>query len=106
MTPAQVRSFYNMPSSGGSGVICIVDAYDYPTALNDFNVFSAQFGLPQETSSNVTASSNQVFQIVYQTGTAPTGNTGWNREEAIDIEWAACHGPKRKDRACGGKQHF
>src|SRR5437879_4489061 len=31
-TPASLRSVYNLPSSGGSGVIAIVDAFDYPTA--------------------------------------------------------------------------
>ena len=33
-------------TSGGAGVIAIVDAFDYPTAVNDFYVFSNQFGLP------------------------------------------------------------
>lgn len=32
--------------NGGSGTIALVDAYDYPTAPNDFAVFSTQFGLP------------------------------------------------------------
>jgi kumamolisin len=45
-TPASIRGVYNLPSSGGSGTIAIVDAFDYPTAENDLNVFSSQFGLP------------------------------------------------------------
>ncbi len=36
---------YNLPSRAASGTIAIVDAYDYPTALADFNRFSNQFGL-------------------------------------------------------------
>jgi hypothetical protein len=50
MTPNQVRAFYGVPftTTAGSGVIVIIDAYDYATALSDFNVFSSQFGLPLE----------------------------------------------------------
>src|SRR6204780_2368162 len=33
--------------SGGSGVIVIVDAYDYPSAAADLGTFSTTFGLPQ-----------------------------------------------------------
>jgi kumamolisin len=96
MSPAQLRSFYGMPSTGGSHTIVIVDAFDYPTALNDFNVFAAQFGLPQETSTNVLASTNQVFQVVYANGSKPRGNCGWNQEAALDIEWAHAMAPSAK----------
>lgn len=96
MTPAQIRSFYNMPSTGGANTIVIVDAYDYPTALNDFNVFSAQFGLPQETSTNRLASTNKVFQVVYASGSKPRGNCGWDQEAALDIEWAHAMAPSAK----------
>src|SRR5262249_19630020 len=41
-----------LPPSGGAGIIAIVDAYDYPTAENDLNVFSNQFGLPPCTTDN------------------------------------------------------
>src|ERR1043166_2233683 len=30
-TPQSIRSVYNLPSTGGSGIIAIVDAYHYPT---------------------------------------------------------------------------
>ena len=39
-TPATLRSVYNLPATGGSGAIAIVDAYHFPTALADFNSFS------------------------------------------------------------------
>src|SRR5262249_48742071 len=96
MTPAQIRSFYGMPSTGGSNVIAIVDAFHYPTALNDFNVFSAQFGLLQETSTNPLASTNQVFQVVYASGRQPRTNCGWGQEAALDIEWAHAMAPSAK----------
>jgi len=93
MTPAQMQTFYALPTTGGQGVIAIVDAYDYPAALSDFNTFSKQFGLPRETSSNALASSNKVFQVVYQGGTKPRSNTGWAQEAALDIEWAHAMAP-------------
>ena len=68
MTPNQVRAFYGfqaITNTTGSGTIVIVDAYDYPTALSDFNTFSSYFSLPVENSTNATASSNTVFQVVY-----------------------------------------
>ena len=95
ITPAQMRSFYGMPAAGHD-VIVLVDAYDYPTALADFNTFSNQFGLPVEPSSNATASTNQVFQVVYQGGQQPAGNAGWNQEAALDIEWAHAMAPNAK----------
>jgi len=95
-SPAQIRIAYNLPSTGGSGAIAIVDAYHYGTALNDFNVFAGQFSLPKETSTNVTASTNKVFQIVYQGTTQPAGNASWNEEEALDIEWAHALAPSAK----------
>jgi len=95
-TPSSLRAVYNLPSTGGSGVIAIVDAYDYPTALNDFNVFSKQYGLLTETSTSVTSSTNKVFQVVYASGNRPSGNAGWNMEAALDIEWAHAMAPNAK----------
>src|SRR5713226_1194849 len=48
-TPSSIRAVYALSSSvtsGGSQTIAIVDAFHYPTAANDLNVFSTQFGLP------------------------------------------------------------
>src|SRR5262245_15710986 len=57
--------------TGGSGVIAIVDAFDYPNAEADLGVFSSTFGLPPCT----TASG--CFKVVYASGTKPPGNCGW-----------------------------
>ena len=75
-TPQSIRPVYNLPSTGGAGVIVIVDAFHYPTALNDFNVFSSQFGLPVEPSTNPLSSSNKVFQVVYANGSKPRASCG------------------------------
>ena len=40
-SPAQIRTAYNLPSSGGDNTtIAIVDAFDTPNILNYFNTFS------------------------------------------------------------------
>ncbi|MES1227532.1 MAG: hypothetical protein ABUL72_02615, partial [Armatimonadota bacterium] len=96
LSVAQVRSAYGVPSSGGSGGIAIVDAYHYPTALNDFNVFSNQYSLPTETSTSATSSSNTHFQVVYASGSQPATDTGWAQEAALDIEWAHAMAPGAK----------
>jgi kumamolisin len=89
-TPASLRSVYKLPSTGGSGVIAIVDAFDYPTAENDLNVFSSQFGLPACTTAN------GCFLKVYASGSKPRTNCGWSQEAALDIEWAHAMSPNAK----------
>lgn len=89
-TPASLRAVYKLPSIGGSGVIAIVDAFDYPTAENDLNVFSSQFGLPACTTAN------GCFKKVFASGTQPRANCGWAQEAALDIEWAHAMAPNAK----------
>ncbi|HEY3781593.1 MAG TPA: S53 family peptidase [Fimbriimonadaceae bacterium] len=97
-TPATVRTGYNLPSTGGSGAIAVVVAYDFPTALGDFNYFSSYFSLPIESSSAVTATTNKSFQIVYATGTKPASGLlyGWCGEAALDMEWTHAIAPNAK----------
>jgi kumamolisin len=89
-TPQSLRLVYDLPSSGGSGIIAIVDAYDYPTAENDLNVFSTEFGLPPCTTAN------GCFTKVYAAGKKPEGNCSWSQEAALDIEWAHAMAPGAK----------
>jgi subtilase family serine protease len=93
--PVQIDGAYGVSGNGG-GVIAIVDAYDYPTALTDFNTFSTQFSLPTQSGANQTSGSNAVFQVVYASGSKPAQNSGWNTEEALDIEWAHAMAPSAK----------
>ncbi len=95
-TPASLRAVYNIPSAGGANTIVIVDAFHYPTALNDFNVFASQFGLPVETSTDPLNPANKVFQVVYASGSQPRKNCGWAQEAALDIEWAHGMAPSAK----------
>jgi kumamolisin len=94
--PADILAAYSIPANSGSESIAVIDAYDLPTNLNDFNVFSTQFNLPTETSTNPTASTNKVLQVVYSAGTKPTSNTDWNGEISLDIEWAHALAPNAK----------
>ena len=95
-TPASIASAYNLTGQlAGAGVIVIVDAFHYPTALKDFNVFAQQFGLPQEPSTDPLNANNQVFQVVYANG-KPRNNCGWAQEAALDIEWAHAMAPNAK----------
>jgi len=94
--PADVKTAYGMLSTGGSQAIAIIDAYDLPTSLHDFNTFSTAFGLPTETSTNSTASTNQVFQVIYSAGSKPSPSQDWGGEISLDIEWAHAIAPKAK----------
>lgn len=89
-TPQSIEPVYNLPPAGGTNVIAIVDAFDYPTAENDLNVFSQQFGLPPCTSAN------GCFQKVYANGYQPRSNCGWAQEAALDIEWAHAMAPNAR----------
>ncbi len=96
LSPQQLYQAYGVPGNLGSGAIAIVDAFHYPTSLNDFNVFSSQFGLPTEPSSSATSSSNTVFQVVYATGSQPATDGSWSQEMAIDTQWAHAMAPNAK----------
>jgi subtilase family serine protease len=87
LSPAQVRAAYNLPSTGGTGTIAIIDAYDAPTILNDLTVFSQQYGLPLPNASN--------FEKHKMAG-GITKNAGWALEISLDVEWAHAIAPNAK----------
>jgi subtilase family serine protease len=97
-TPSSIASVYSLTNlqTAGADVIVIVDAFHYATALNDFNAFAGQFGLPQELSTDPLDANNQVFQVVYASGSKPRNNCGWAQEAALDIEWAHAMAPHAK----------
>jgi len=86
--PQDYWSAYNLPATtaGAGQTIAIVDAYDYPTAENDLNAFSSQYGLPPCTTAN------GCFSKVNQNGGTNLKryrvNSGWSLEAALDIETA------------------
>jgi kumamolisin len=89
-SPASLRTVYNLPGTGGAGVIALVDAYDDPNAEQDLGIFSAQFSLPPCTSGN------GCFQKVYATGVKPAAGCGWAQEADLDIEWAHAMAPEAR----------
>jgi subtilase family serine protease len=95
-TPDSIRPVYNLSntltSSSGNGIIAVVDAFDYPTAQNDFDVFSKEFNLPLSTD-NVCNGSQPCFVKVLARGVGRRKNCGWNQEAALDIEWAHAMAP-------------
>lgn len=91
--PADLQSAYQLPASGGTGTIAVVDAYGYPTAEADLATYRAQYGLPA-----CTAASG-CLTIVNQRGDTsplPDGDPNWGVESALDLDMAsaACPGCK------------
>ncbi|MEV6191354.1 putative Ig domain-containing protein [Streptomyces sp. NPDC051920] len=84
LSPANLHSAYNLPSTGGSGMtVAVVDAYNDPNAAADLATYRSQFGLSSCTKAN------GCFKQVGQTGSTtslPSNDTGWAGEEALDID--------------------
>jgi subtilase family serine protease len=91
--PTQLRSAYNLTSSGSSSqTIAIVDAYNDPTAEADLGVYRAQFGL------SACTTANGCFRKVNQSGgtSYPRTNGGWAQEISLDLDMVSaicpnCH---------------
>ena len=52
IAPAEIKKVYNLPATGGTGTIAIIDAYDDATIESDLGVFDAAYGLPACTIKN------------------------------------------------------
>jgi hypothetical protein len=82
---AQIRTAYNLPSSGGAGTtIAIIDAYDTPNILTYFNAFSSQFGLPDNSTGDF---------LVHKMSQSMGTDSGWALETCLDVEWAHAIAP-------------
>ncbi|MFE1315283.1 putative Ig domain-containing protein [Streptomyces sp. NPDC058755] len=84
LSPANLHSAYNLPSTGGSGLtVAIVDAYNDPNAEADLATYRSTYGL------SACTKANGCFKQVSQTGSTtslPTNDTGWAGEEALDLD--------------------
>ncbi|MFF7274085.1 putative Ig domain-containing protein [Streptomyces griseorubiginosus] len=84
LSPANLHSAYNLPSTGGSGLtVAVVDAYNDPNAESDLATYRSQYGL------SACTKANGCFKQVSQTGSTtslPSNDTGWAGEEALDID--------------------
>jgi hypothetical protein len=72
-----------VPGDGSGQTIAIIAKYENPQIQNDVNVFDQQYGLPALT---VT-----VDKLASVPGPDPSGH--WEREEAVDVEWAHAIAP-------------
>jgi len=91
-SPMQMKGAYSLngTSTGSGTTIALVDAYNDPTAANDFDVFAKQFGLP------TLAGGCTCFTKVDQTGGTnyPRTDRSWAVEISLDIEWAHAMAPQ------------
>jgi subtilase family serine protease len=89
LTPSQIKSFYNLPATGGHGTIVIIGAYDDSAIEKDLNIFSTQFNLPTCTTSNGCFTKHKMAATV-------KSDSGWAMETSLDIEWAHDIAPNAK----------
>jgi len=87
LTPTQIRKAYNLPTTGGSGTIAIIDAYDCPSVLSDLTIFSSQFALPAPNSTNFEKHKMNPNTEV---------DAGWALEISLDVQWAHAIAPNAK----------
>jgi kumamolisin len=82
-------------SSGGSRAVAIVDAFDYGKvqAAADLAQYTAQFGLPAANLTVVYGTGNPANGCVDGTQPPTSSGTGWDVEEALDIEMVAAMAP-------------
>jgi streptogramin lyase len=89
--PADLRSAYKYPETGGSGqTVAIVDAYGDETAESDLNAYRKRYGLPECTKAS--GCFKQVNQKGEEKGLPSPGPAGWGVETSLDLDMvsAAC----------------
>ena len=91
-SPADLRSAYNLPSTGGEGLtIAITIAYDDPSAESNLATYRSHYGLP------ACASACGCFQKVNQKGEAanyPVGDSEWALETSLDLDMVSATCPQ------------
>jgi hypothetical protein len=89
--PKDLQSAYKIPPGNGTKV-AVVDAYGYPHAASDLATYRKYYGLPACTTGN------GCLEIRNQTGGTkpPPPNSGWDVEQALDIDMVSAACPKCK----------
>ena len=83
LSPAQVRSAYNLNGTSGAGrTVAIVDAYGYTNLERDLTTYRNYYGLPACTTAN------GCLRIIDQNGgtSLPRVDVGWSQEQALDVD--------------------
>ena len=94
---------------GAGQTVYIVDAYADPNAASELAAFNAKFGLPTCTSLSIAstatlplasaAKTGCTFSVVYanasggMNASAPSYNSGWATEIALDVQWVHATAP-------------
>lgn len=85
LTPDDIYRYYNFTNrenrTGRGKTIALIDAYYYPSAREDLEVFSSTFNLPEAD-----------LRVVFPQG-RPETNGGWIAESALDTQWAHAMAP-------------
>ncbi len=84
LSPTQLKAAYGLTGTSGAGrTVAIVDAYGYPNLERDLTIYRNFYGMPSCTKAN------GCLKIVSQTGSTtslPRANTGWDQEQALDVD--------------------
>ena len=89
LIPTQVKSFYNLPASGGDGTIAIIGAYDDKNIEKDLAAFNKEFSLAECTTLNGCLEKHKMASSI-------KSNSGWAMETTLDVEWAHAIAPGAK----------
>ncbi len=89
LSPAQIKTAYHLPATGGHGTIAIIGAYDDATIESDLGTFSKAFGLPACTTAN------KCFEK-HLMAAGTKSDTNWAMETSLDVEWAHAIAPSAK----------
>jgi subtilase family serine protease len=89
LSPLQVKKAYGLPSTGGTGTIAIIAAFNHPNIASDLLAFDKEFSLVPCTIAN------KCLEI-HLMNPAAKDDTGWSMETALDTEWSHAIAPKAK----------
>jgi subtilase family serine protease len=89
ITPTEIKKFYNLPLSGGTGTIVIIGAYNDVGIEKDLADFDSFFQLPACTTKNKCLTRHVM-------GVGVVDNSAWDLETALDVEWAHAIAPTSK----------
>jgi subtilase family serine protease len=93
--PSDLRSAYGITSMGSTTTtVAIVDAFGYPRALSDLQMYRSTFGLPPIVACT-TNGAHPCLAVRSQTCTTtlPRANVGWEQETALDLDMVSAMCP-------------
>ncbi len=89
LTPANIKTAYHLPATGGKGTIAIISAYKHAALEADLAGFDKKFSIASCTIAN------KCLEI-HTIGSSTKNDSGWALESALDTEWAHAIAPNAK----------